>query len=164
MNILVLRHGKAESAGSGISDGERALTSKGKDEISRLAEWLVTHDEQVSLIITSPLKRAVETAEIVARTLKIKEMVKISDTLSPGFSPDYLSHELTSIQTGDCVMIVGHEPDLSSFISRVISGDMSAAVVMAKGGLAKIRDFQFDDRPSGELLWLINPHLIKGCT
>lgn len=162
MNVLVLRHGKAEPAGSGINDADRVLTSKGKDEISRLAVWLSRRDEKVDLIMTSPLKRAVETAGIIARTLKIED-VMVSATLVPGFNPDYLSHEITSVHNGDCVMIVGHEPDLSSFIGLTISGNSDAAVVMAKGALAKIGDFQFGDRSSGELLWLVTPDLLKGC-
>lgn len=159
MNILVLRHGKAESAGPDIIDTERALTGKGKDEISRLAEWLVNRGEKVDLIITSPLKRAVETAGIIARKLKIDD-VMVSATLVPGFNPYFLSHEITSENSGDCVMIVGHEPDLSSFIGLTIAANPDAAVVMAKGGLAKIIDFQFDEHPSGELRWLVTPDLI----
>lgn len=163
MDLYVLRHGKAEPAGSGIDDDKRALTGKGKGEISRLAEWLLRRDERVDLIITSPRKRAVETAEIVARGLTIKEGVQVSDALSSGYNPDRLSHEIASVQHHGNIMIVGHEPDLSGFISCVISGNPDTALTMAKGGLAKIRDFQPGERPSGELLWLVSPDLIKGC-
>ena len=53
------------------------------------------------------------------------------------------------------ILLVGHEPLLSSLISRIIAGDENAGIAMTKGGLAKIRDVSFAERPSGELHWLL---------
>lgn len=161
MNLFVLRHGKAEPAGEGIRDDKRALTGKGRDEIARIAEWLLTRGEKLDLIISSPKVRAMQTAEIVGKVLKVEEDIRISVTLSSGFNTDRISREITGVPGIENVMIVGHEPDLSSFIGHVIAGENGATIKMAKGGLAKLRDFRFSDKPMGELLWLVSPDLLK---
>jgi phosphohistidine phosphatase len=161
MDLYVLRHGKAEPAGPGIDDHARALTGKGKDEIARLAQWLSRREERVDLILTSPRRRALQTAEIVAGTLKIREKLHVSEILSSGFSAEMLSRELTAVKDPGNIMLVGHEPDLSSFVGYIISGEEGASIKMAKGGLARIRDYRPGEMPGGELTWLVSPDLLK---
>ncbi len=62
--------------------------------------------------------------------------------------------------TDAAILIVGHEPALSMLISTIISGEGSSSVVLAKGGLAKIGNYSFTGRPSGDLKWLVTPKLI----
>jgi phosphohistidine phosphatase len=82
------------------------------------------------------------------------------DALAPGGDTDSVCS--AALQRGDdgAVLIVGHEPGLSGLISTIISGDTHSSIVLSKGGLAKIRDYSFRARPSGELQWLLTPKQI----
>lgn len=157
VDLFILRHGKAQAADHTIHDAERALTPKGRDEIISVAQWMESRGYTFDLIATSPLKRARQTAEIVASTHGLKDRVVVWDALGTGGELDAICHDLGQCEDTARVLIVGHEPTLSTLISRIISGSDDAAIVMAKGGLAKIRDYSFVQRPSGRLQWLLSP-------
>jgi len=108
------------------------------------------------VIATSPLVRAFETAEIIASSLGQKERLTTWDELAPGGDPETVCYHASQYGKGATVLIVGHEPSLSMLVSRIISGNDNASIVLAKGGLAKIRNYSFKDRPSGDLQWLIS--------
>jgi phosphohistidine phosphatase len=109
------------------------------------------------VIATSPLTRSHETAEIVARSLGQKDRLAIWDELAPSGDPETLCYHATQYGELATILIIGHEPSLSMLISRIISGSDTASILLAKGGLAKIRNYSFDKRPSGELQWLLLP-------
>ena len=162
MDLYILRHGKAEDTGQGITDAERKLTKKGRDEIAGVVEWMAAQDIVFDLIATSPLVRAKETAEIVAEGLGMPKKPKIWKVLVPGGDPDDVCREIDDHADAAAILLVGHEPLLSSLISRIISGDGNAGIVMTKGALAKIRNYSYQTRPSGELLWLITAKQMAG--
>jgi phosphohistidine phosphatase len=114
------------------------------------------------IIATSPLIRAHETAEIVARTLGRKDRLTVWEELAPDGDPDTICYHAAQFGARATILIIGHEPSLSTLISRIISGDDTVSLVLAKGGLAKIRNFSFDTRPSGDLQWLLTPGQIMG--
>jgi len=156
MNLFVLRHGKAEQS-SDRADGKRALTGEGKDEMRKIGKWMQQKKFRFDVIATSPLIRAYETAEIVARSLGQKERFVVWEELGPGGDLDTLSYRISRYGEDTAIILIGHEPMLSMFISRIISGHDTVSLVLAKGGLAKIRNFSFDKGPSGELQWLLTP-------
>ena len=162
MDLFILRHGRAEDAGQGITDAERKLTKKGRDEIHGIAEWMAGQDLTFDLIATSPLARAKETAEIVADGLGMPKKPKNWKVLVPGGDPDDVCHEIENHADAAALLLVGHEPLLSLLISRIISGDENAGIVMTKGALARIRNYSYQTRPSGELLWLITAKQMAG--
>jgi phosphohistidine phosphatase len=162
MDLYILRHGKAEDAGQGITDAERKLTKKGRDEIAGVVEWMVAQDLTFDLIATSPLARASETAEIVAEGLNMPKKPKVWKVLVPGGNPDDVCREIEDHAGAGALLLVGHEPLLSSLISRIIAGDEKAGIVLTKGALAKIRNYSFSDRPSGELHWLVTAKQMDG--
>jgi len=156
MNLFVLRHGKAEQS-SDSADGKRALTAEGKDEMRKIGMWMHQKKFRFDVIATSPLTRAYETAEIVARSLGQKEQLSVWEELGPGGDLDALSYRASLDSEDAAILLIGHEPMLSMLISRIISGHDTVSLILAKGGLAKIRNFSFDKRPSGDLQWLLTP-------
>jgi phosphohistidine phosphatase len=157
MDLFVLRHGKARPSTEGTDDSKRALTGDGKDEIRKVARWMRRKKFEFEVIATSPLTRAYETAEIVARSLGQKNRLAVWEELAPGGDPDTICYRAAQYGEDAAVLLTGHEPSLSMLTSRIISGNDSVSLILAKGGLAKIRNYSFDKRPSGDLQWLITP-------
>ena len=155
MDLYILRHGRAEEHGHGGGDAARKLTKKGREEIAAVGAWMAAHDLAFDLIAASPLVRAQETAAIVAEILETPDTIVTWNVLVPGGSPDDVCREVDTHAKAGAVLLVGHEPLLSTLIGRIIAGDDGAGIVMTKGGLAKIRNFSFHRRPSGELHWLL---------
>ena len=155
MDLYILRHGKAGHSSSDPDDDRRVLTPAGRKEIRAVARWMQAEKISFDLIATSPLPRASETAKIVARSLGLEDRVTSWEDLAPGGDPDSVCYA-ASESGKNAVLLIGHEPDVSVLIGKIIGHGDHASVVMAKGGLAKIRYFAFDDRhPSGTLQWLL---------
>lgn len=157
VDLFILRHGKAQPADCTTHDADRALTGKGRDEITSVAQWMVSRGYDFDVIATSPLKRARQTAEIIASFQGAKHRVVVWESLAIAGDLDAICRNLGEYEKSGKVLIVGHEPTLSMLISRIITGTDTAAIVMAKGGLAKIRNYSSLYRPSGELQWLLSP-------
>ena len=155
MDLYILRHGKAGHSSGNPDDHKRPLTPAGRKEIRAIARWMESEKISFDGIASSPLVRANETARIVARTLNLEDRVVIWDDLAPGGDPDSVCYEAS--QSGkNTLLAIGHEPDLSTLIGRIITRGEMASVLLTKGGLAKIRYFAFDDQhPSGSLQWLL---------
>jgi phosphohistidine phosphatase len=161
VDVFILRHGKAEDAGHG-TDASRRLTKKGHDEVVAIADWMAGQGLAFDLIAASPLVRAQETAAIVAEVLETPERLVTWKILVPGGNPDTVCHELSRHADAGTVLLVGHEPLLSSLIARIIAGESGAGIIMTKGALAKIRNFSFTNHPSGDLHWLITAKQMAG--
>jgi phosphohistidine phosphatase len=161
MDLFILRHGKAGQSSGGPDDAARALTRGGKDGVTQVAEWMKEKKFQFAVIATSPLKRARQTATIIASVLGQEDRLAVWDDLAPGGDPDTVCYNASQQGNDAAVLIVGHEPALSMLISTIISGERNSSIVMAKGGLAKIGNYSFKTRPSGDLQWLVTPRLIR---
>lgn len=157
MDMFILRHGKAEQSGDGPDDMNRKLTAEGREEIRNVARWMRQKMYRFDVIATSPLARATETAEIVAKVLKERNRLEVWDELQPMGDMETVSYHAAQCGSDATVILVGHEPDLTRLIGGIITGGNSANLVLAKGGLAKIRNFSFEKKPYGELQWLLTP-------
>src|SRR4051794_30260932 len=113
MKLYVLRHGDAVEHGDPrYKENERPLTPKGIQRTKQLAHVLREMEITFDAILSSPLTRARETAEIVARSLKLK--VAFTDDLAPSGGMEKLVQEINMVRPiPKSVMIVGHEPYLS---------------------------------------------------
>jgi phosphohistidine phosphatase len=151
MDLFILRHGKAGQSSDSGGDRTRKLKKAGKYEIGEVARWMKKKEIRFDCIATSPLTRAYQTAVIVAKLLDLKERIEMWDELAPGGDPDTLCYHASQAGKDASVILVGHEPDLSGLISRIITGGDTASLILAKGGLAKLRNFSFGDKPYGEL-------------
>jgi phosphohistidine phosphatase len=152
MELYFLRHGEADWPDWKKSDDERPLTKRGKKEMRAVAALLDRIGASPSLILTSPLPRASQTAEIAAERLKIK--CQEDRLLEPGFSLPQLKRLLEK-HPEDSLMFVGHEPDFTETISALTG----ASLKLSKAGVAKIDiERSLED---GRLLWLFPPKLAK---
>jgi phosphohistidine phosphatase len=157
MDLFVLRHGKAGPSSDGSDDSKRALTGDGKKEIRKIGKWMRRKKFRFEVIATSPLTRAYETAEIVARSLGQKKRLAVWEELAPGGDVDTICYHVAQYGEEASVLLTGHEPLLSMLVSRIIAENDTASLILAKGGLAKIRNYSFNKRPSGDLQWLLTP-------
>jgi phosphohistidine phosphatase len=157
MDLFVLRHGKAGQSSDEPDDYKRTLTDDGQNEMRKIGKWMRQKKFKFEVIATSPLTRAYETAEIVARSLAKKDRLAVWEELAPGGDLDTICYQAAQFGDDAAVLVVGHEPQLSTLIGRIISGNDSASFILAKGGLAKISNYSFDKRPSGDLQWLLTP-------
>ena len=162
MDVYILRHGKAEDAGPGIVDADRRLTKKGREEAAAAGRWIAEQELRFDLIAASPLLRAQETAALVAEVLDIQNRLVLWNVLAPGGNTDAVCRLISKHPGISSILLVGHEPLLSSLISRIITGDENAGIVMSKGALAKIKAFSYTGHPSGELVWLITAKQMAG--
>ncbi len=152
MRLYFLRHGQADWPDWDKPDDERPLTNRGKKEIKKLAKFLTKLDVDLDEVLTSPLPRASQTAEIVAEHYHLD--VHRVDALEPGFDAGDLEKVLEKREKLS-LMVVGHEPDFTDVISALTN----ARLKLSKGGLALV---ELDPgRMKGRLLWLFPPKFAK---
>ena len=157
MKLYFLRHGLAGQRGEWTgNDFDRPLTEGGKERMAREAATLAKLGLNLDLIITSPLIRAYQTAEIVAQRLNMAAKLIQDERLAPGFGAEQLAQILRAHSDVNTLMLVGHEPDFSETISHLIGG---GRVVCKKGGLACV-DMPDPALLTGDLVWLIPPSVL----
>ena len=124
MQILLIRHGHAVEEAPGLGDAGRWLSAKGRKVTRKVARWLGKSDKRrPSAIWTSPLVRAVQSAEILAAGVDHEGEVKPCAELSPGRDPGDLIKLLDSAPPDGTLALVGHEPSLS-LIAGALLGDV----------------------------------------
>jgi phosphohistidine phosphatase len=151
MKIYFLRHGKADWPDWNKPDDERPLTKQGKQEMHAVGEFLAGLEVSPDAILTSPLPRASQTAEIAAEHLKVQSSEE--KLLAPGFGVIELTRILRK-HRGESLMLVGHEPDFSKTILALTGGNLK----LSKAGVALV-DIGESSR-KGKLLWLFPPKII----
>jgi len=152
MQLYFLRHGEADWPDWSKPDDERPLTDFGKKEVRQLAKFLNRLKVRPDLIVTSPLPRALQTAEVAAEQLKAK--VRQDEALEPGFGITQLRTVLKRHRS-KVLMLVGHEPDFSSVISALTG----AFLKLSKAGVALV-DIDLETE-KGKLLWLFPPKFAR---
>jgi phosphohistidine phosphatase len=152
MLIYFLRHGQADWPDWEKPDDERPLTKRGKKEMHAVAAFLKRIKARPDLIVTSPLPRASQTAEIAAERLKVK--CRHDKLLAKGFGRQELERLLKKYPE-ESLMIVGHEPDFTQTISQLTGGSLK----LSKAGVVLLEL----DRSwrNGRLLWLFPPKIAK---
>ncbi len=152
MELYFLRHGEADWPEWKKSDDERPLTKRGKREMRDVAKFLDRLKVRPDLIVTSPLPRAAQTAEIAADYLKAK--LRKDELLAPGFGPSKLRTVLKR-HRAKVLMLVGHEPDFTQVISELTG----ASLKLSKGGVALL-DVD-PESEEGKLLCLFPPKFAR---
>ena len=161
MDLFILRHGKAEKSSDGTADAARALTRDGKKEVKKVARWMKKNKFRFEAIATSPLKRSRGTAKIIAKGLGQKDRLVVWDELAPGGDHDSVCYHVSGYGEHASVLVIGHEPGLSLLISKITDDTSNSSPVIAKAGLAKIQNYSYTKRPSGDLQWLLTPKHMK---
>ncbi len=141
MDLYILRHGVAEERDyrKYPDDFDRPLTRKGVRRLKRQARAWNGLELPLDVIVTSPLVRAAQTAEVMQRELKRRPVLEFSDHLAPGGDQALLMHYLAGEHlTANGVMLVGHEPDLSTLVSVLAAGSTFPVISLKKGALCKL--------------------------
>jgi len=157
MKLYFLRHGVAEDPAPGQSDAERRLTADGVDAMRKEAAALARMGRKLDLIVTSPLPRASETAQIVAEALGCADLVRFDQRLAPGFGMGELRDLLADLPAPESVMLVGHQPDLGAVSGRLVGAGM---LDLKKGGLVRLSTESLEPGAAA-LEWLLPPSLLK---
>lgn len=161
--LYLMRHGIAvERSGAPLlDDTKRPLTPEGKQKMRDIAAGLVRIGFEVNWIVSSPLVRAVETAEIVGEALSAKPPLEFSDALRPGGSGEALIAFLAKRTNRPRVLVVGHEPDLGELAARLIGAGRSANMAFKKGGCCLITFNEFPPKSPGRLMWWLPPRILR---
>jgi phosphohistidine phosphatase len=155
LRVYVLRHGIAEDAPPGGSDADRVLTPEGKQKLRRVLERARDAGVRPLLILTSPLKRAVETAEIAAAVLNVKREIVATEALLPEGSAQRVWNEIRAHDVEELLM-AGHEPLLSMVVAYLL-GSPAMQVHMKKAALVSIELETPGQQPRGALSWMLTP-------
>jgi phosphohistidine phosphatase len=118
VRLYIMRHGPAEDRAASGRDFDRALTASGRDRVKDVARALAAEGEAPHLILSSPLVRALQTAEIVAAVTKLEGAVLVRRGLEPGAQAYEVAQECLAGEATR-VMLVGHEPDFSELAARL---------------------------------------------
>lgn len=168
MNVYILRHGLAVERGSPgyARDSERPLTPKGERRTWQAAEAMEAMGISFDVVLTSPFVRARRTAEIVVEAFNIPKRMQFSDDLKPDGSFKQLVQHLNSLRpVPENILLVGHEPHLSGFISLLIAGDSQAiTLILKKGGFCKLSAKSLRATRCAVIEWLLTPGQMKRMT
>ena len=160
MDLYLLRHGIAEDGGTGMTDADRALTAEGRRKLRQVLTVACDAKVCLDLILSSPLKRALQTAEVARKTLKYKGDIIRTTALEPGASVQQVWDEIRDHRDKACLMLVGHNP-LFSQLAAYLLGSADMQVDFKKGGLMKIDIEHFPPVPRGILCWYITPKSVS---
>ena len=156
MEIYLLRHAIAEDGAPGRPDAERALTAEGRDKLRRVLKRARQAEVAPSLILSSPYRRAMETAEIAAQMLAYPGRIVESRSLVPDGSPHEVWDELRTHRSESAILLASHEP-LMSATAAFLLGVASLQVEMKKAALVRIDCDRFGGEPRGVLKWMLTP-------
>ena len=157
MEIYLLRHGIAvEREEHSGPDGERALTSEGRRKVRHVAQAMRAMRLSFDIIFSSPLVRALQTAEIVAGTLRLKRRLQLTEHLAGAPVAEQISWLRNLRPAPGRVLLVGHEPNFSELTSTLLTGRELMAINFKKAGLCKVS--VENPGPKGATLeWFLTP-------
>lgn len=156
MILYVMRHAEAVDGGDTLRDEWRYLTEKGRSVAKKMISSIARYGPKPRLTITSPLTRAVQTAEIAAEKACRKNVVVASELLLPGADIGDLVTHLKGCGDAKRVMLVGHEPQLGSLVAALL-GREDGVVSLKKGACATLKfDPGAADKPAS-FLWYLTP-------
>ena len=162
MNLYVLRHASAGTRRANpLIDVKRPLDKEGKQQCILVGNYLNALKVHFDLVVSSPLKRALQTASLVGTETGYDSKIMVSEALSPGGSVaafEKLITDLNGHENGrENVLIVGHNPNLAQFLGALISPSRMN-IRLRKGAIARVDCAR---RP-GILHWLVDPRILRG--
>jgi phosphohistidine phosphatase len=157
MNLFVIRHARAVDRSEPIEDAWRPLSARGRREALEVGKALREQEVVLDAIVTSPLVRAVETAELVAVGLKFEGALDVAPELGVGRHPQAVVEEVI-LPRADlaAVAVVGHEPQLSELVAALLRTSVPS---LAKGAAVRLA-WEGIDAPA-RFKWVVKPGLAK---
>src|ERR1039458_2023309 len=159
MFLYFLRHASAgQSLISPKKDEKRGLDKDGIEQCGYIGRALAALGVQVEIIVSSPLKRATQTAALVGNEMGHEGKLVMENALRPQASFADFQKMLDKYARQDSMLLVGHNPNMGEFLGRAISeGGCEAVVELKKGAIAKVEM----RRNSGSLSWCITPRILR---
>jgi phosphohistidine phosphatase len=158
--LYLIRHGIAAERGPQYPDDtKRPLTQQGIARLRRGADGLIQLDVAFDIIISSPLTRAKQTADVIASALPGKPTVVYTDALAPGAPHTAIIDELAKHSRRARIALVGHEPDLGELAARLLSA--KKPVELKKGSVCRIDVQSLPPAGPGRLRWLLTPRMLR---
>jgi phosphohistidine phosphatase len=159
MTIYFLRHASAgQSKADPARDNARGLDNDGIDQCAAIGRLLGALAVQVDTLISSPLKRATQTAALIGNELGFEREVVLSEALLPEARFTQFRQLLQAHEGSDSLMVVGHNPSLSILLGKlVVPGSGTAAIDLKKGAVAKV---ECRGR-SCRLHWIVTPKIAR---
>ncbi len=159
MKLFLLRHGEAEDDAPGGKDADRRLTENGRRATRSVASAL-TGVAKVSRILASPLLRARETAEIVAKAFP-RAPLAITKALSPSATVEEILVELESPGEEEGILLVGHQPHLGLLLGYLVTGKAGAEIPVRKSSVSCVAFKSGRPEPPGALRWMLSPRIAE---
>jgi phosphohistidine phosphatase len=169
MNLYLMRHADAGVPRENpLLDAKRGLVKEGKQQCMLMAGVLAALKVQIDVIISSPLKRARQSAQFVATEIGFESPILASPALAPDGDYQALQQLISQHSAREGVLLVGHNPNLHQFIAKLISGNGNGSngqnhlqgggsIRLRKGAIARV---DLARRPP-QLQWLIDPRLAR---
>jgi phosphohistidine phosphatase len=159
MILYFLRHASAgEHMANPKKDEKRALDKEGIEQCGYVGRALTALNVQVDTMVSSPLKRATQTASLVGNELGYEGKLQIDSALRPEATLADFRKLLEKYSRQEAIMVVGHNPNLSQFLGAIISDSgCEASLELKKGGVAKVEM----RRTSGTLQWCVTPKVLR---
>ncbi|MDE3199526.1 MAG: phosphohistidine phosphatase SixA [Acidobacteriota bacterium] len=158
MILYLMRHANAGVRKENPAlDKKRGLIKEGKEQCMLMARLLSSLDVQVDAVVSSPLKRALQTAQFVATEMGFEAKIETSSALTPEGDYGVFIKMLDQYANRDGVLVVGHNPNLFKFLGRLVTGNGGAAIRMRKGSIARVDLAKHPPR----LQWLVDPRIAR---
>lgn len=158
MMLFLMRHANAGTVRENPAlDTKRGLVKEGKEQCMLMARLLGALKVPIDVIVSSPLKRARQTAQLVGTELGYEAQVEVSPALGLNASYADFQRLLEKYADREGVLVVGHNPNIFQFLGRLITGNGGAAIRMRKGSIACVRA----DRHPPRLQWLLDPRTAR---
>ena len=159
--LYLVRHAIAADRGPAWpDDAKRPLTHKGIARFREVVGGLRALDVKVDLVVTSPLLRAAQTAQLLVDGLAPAPTLNIAVALSPGVPPARVAEALVAFPRSRTLAIVGHEPGLGELAAWLIGA--GAPLPFKKGGVCRIDVAAASWRGAGHLQWFATPRMLRG--
>ena len=156
MKIYLIRHASAVGIGGGIvRDAQRTLTNEGKSEAAHVARAMKSIGVKPDILVTSPLIRAKETAEILQSELGGE--LHTSDSLAPGVTPANVFRFLSKFPDANEIVLAGHEPDMGDLVKVLVGGGIEFSMPFTQAGVCCVEVVDVPPSMAGILKWLITP-------
>jgi phosphohistidine phosphatase len=158
--LYLVRHGIAEPRGEAWpDDAKRPLTEQGMSRLKRSARALVRLGVSIDVVLTSPLVRTRQTAEIVAGAFSPRPSLINVEALAPGGAPAALATELEKHSRRPHIVIVGHEPGIGELAAWLLG--MRHPIGFKKGAVCRIDVDSLPPRGAGALRWFLSPKILR---
>jgi phosphohistidine phosphatase len=160
LELYLIRHGLAAERGEDYpDDSKRPLTHEGIARLRKEAKALDSLDVAFDLILSSPLVRARQTADILAEAMKSKPPVATTDALTPAGGPAAVVQELGRHMKKARLALVGHEPNMGELAAHLTGAKVP--LPFKKGAICRIDFSVFPPKGKGQLVWFVTPRMLR---